>query len=135
MGFGLRIFPGVRISASSRGIRAGVGPRAATGVRALEAAGSGSGMSRASYRVCDPQNPGRELLVQFVSADLAQLAASAAESRSDDKSPTMRNAFGGLLSSLPASPRTTHGRMCMGRGTRDGTCPELSDALDKLLVR
>jgi hypothetical protein len=29
MGFGIRIAPGVRISASSRGIRAGVGPRAA----------------------------------------------------------------------------------------------------------
>jgi hypothetical protein len=29
MGFGLRIAPGVRISASSRGLRAGVGPRVA----------------------------------------------------------------------------------------------------------
>src|SRR3954452_18160121 len=29
MGFGIRVMPGVRISASSRGIRAGIGPRAA----------------------------------------------------------------------------------------------------------
>src|SRR5689334_1754194 len=29
MGFGIRVAPGVRISASSRGVRAGIGPRAA----------------------------------------------------------------------------------------------------------
>ena len=49
MGFGIRIFPGVRISASSRGIRAGIGPRAARVHVGSGRAGFSSGIGPVTY--------------------------------------------------------------------------------------
>ena len=65
-----------------------------------------------SYRVCDPHAPGRELLVQFVPSDLAQLAEVADASQVSD-SHGGANAFDALVDSVPKAAALIESGMTM----------------------
>jgi hypothetical protein len=54
-----------------------------------------------SFRVRDPDFPQRELLVEFVPADMAQLAAGAGAGEVGDGDHALRNAFDGVINSIP----------------------------------
>lgn len=65
-----------------------------------------------SYRVSDPHAPGRELLVEFVPSDVAQLAEAKGASRVSDTH-AGANAFDALINSVPKAAALIESGMTM----------------------
>src|SRR4051794_40061444 len=76
MGFGIRIMPGVRISASSRGIRAGIGPRAARVHVGAGRTGFSSGVGPFTYYTSGGSRSGGEQRAPSMAAYERQVRAA-----------------------------------------------------------
>lgn len=73
---------------------------------------AGPGGEHMSYRVSDLYSPGRELLVEFVPSDVAQLAAAMGASRMTETHAGM-NAFDALVNSVPKAAALIESGMTM----------------------
>ena len=67
-----------------------------------------------TFRVRDPQAPDRELLVEFMPPDMAQLANASGNGEAPDGSnPALRNAFDGVVNSIPKAAALLEAGMTM----------------------